>query len=113
MRLQIRKNGSGKNAAKPARMTVLLATTAVVVSMSVPAFAQSGPNAANGQRSGGEQGATRPFNIPAQPLSSVVGVFGRQSGLQVTLATPSAGIGAHIAGGRCGMRCHGFWQARA
>ncbi|NSY50083.1 TonB-dependent receptor [Agrobacterium tumefaciens] len=91
MRLQIRKNGSGKNAAKPARMTVLLATTAVVVSMSVPAFAQSGPNAANGQRSGGEQGATRPFNIPAQPLSSVVGVFGRQSGLQVTLATPSAG----------------------
>lgn len=91
MRLQIRMNGSGKNAAKPARMTVLLATTAVVVSMSVPAFAQSGPNAANGQRSGGEQGATRPFNIPAQPLSSVVGVFGRQSGLQVTLATPSAG----------------------
>ncbi|KAA3527317.1 TonB-dependent receptor [Agrobacterium tumefaciens] len=91
MRLQIRKNGSGKNAAEPARMTVLLATTAVVVSMSVPAFAQSGPNAANGQRSGGEQGATRPFNIPAQPLSSVVGVFGRQSGLQVTLATPSAG----------------------
>ena len=91
MRLQIRKNGSGKNAAKPARMKVLLATTAVVVSMSVPAFAQSGPNAANGQRSGGEQGATRPFNIPAQPLSSVVGVFGRQSGLQVTLATPSAG----------------------
>lgn len=91
MRLQIRMNGSGKNAAKPARMTMLLATTAVVVSMSVPAFAQSGPNAANGQRLGGEQGATRPFNIPAQPLSSVVGAFGRQSGLQVTLATPSAG----------------------
>lgn len=91
MRLQIRMNGSGKNAAKPARMTVLLATTAVVVSMSVPVFAQSGPNAANGQRLGGEQGATRPFNIPAQPLSSVVGAFGRQSGLQVTLATPSAG----------------------
>lgn len=91
MRLQIRMNGSGKNAAKPARMTVLLATTAVVVSMSVPAFAQSGPNAADGQRLGGEQGATLPFNIPAQPLSSVVGAFGRQSGLQVTLATPSAG----------------------
>ncbi|SOC91056.1 hemoglobin/transferrin/lactoferrin receptor protein [Rhizobium sp. AN5] len=91
MRLQIRINGSGKNAAKPARMTMLLATTAVVVSMSVPAFAQSGPNAVNGQRLGGEQGATRPFNIPAQPLSSVVGAFGRQSGLQVTLATPSAG----------------------
>ncbi|KJF72952.1 TonB-dependent receptor [Agrobacterium arsenijevicii] len=91
MRLQIRTTGSGKKAAKQTRMSVLLATTAVVVSISAPGFAQSGPNAANGQRPGGEQGATRPFNIPAQSLSSVVGAFGRQSGLQVTLATPSAG----------------------
>jgi hemoglobin/transferrin/lactoferrin receptor protein len=83
--------GSGKKAAKQTRMTVLLATTAVVVSISTPVLAQSGPNAANGQRPVGEQGAARPFNIPAQSLSSVVGTFGRQSGLQVTLATPSAG----------------------
>lgn len=91
MRLQIRMTGSGKKAAKQTRMGVLLATTAVVVLISTPGFAQSGPNAANSQRPGGEQGATRPFNIPAQSLSSVVGAFGRQSGLQVTLATPSAG----------------------
>lgn len=91
MRLQTRKTGSGKKTAQQARITVLLATTAAVVSISTPVFAQSGPNAANGQRPAGEQGATRPFNIPAQSLSSVVGAFGRQSGLQVTLATPSAG----------------------
>lgn len=70
---------------------MLLATTAAVVSISTPVFAQTGPDAANSQSQGGEQGATRPFNIPAQSLSSVVGAFGRQSGLQVTLATPSAG----------------------
>ncbi|MES5045243.1 TonB-dependent receptor [Rhizobium nepotum] len=91
MRLQTRKTGSGKKAAQQARITVLLATTAAVVSISTPVFAQSGPNAANGQRPAGEHGATRPFNIPAQSLSSVVGAFGRQSGLQITLATPSAG----------------------
>jgi len=91
MRCHIRMNGSGTKAGNRARRTVLLATTAVVVSISMPVFAQTGPNAANSQGPSGEQGATRPFNIPAQSLSSVVGAFGRQSGLQVTLATPSAG----------------------
>ncbi|MFK3780530.1 TonB-dependent hemoglobin/transferrin/lactoferrin family receptor [Agrobacterium sp. NPDC089420] len=80
-----------KKAGKQSRSAALLATTALVVSISTTVFAQTVPDAANGQRPGGEQGATRPFNIPAQSLSSVVGVFGRQSGLQVTLATPSAG----------------------
>ncbi|SCY15573.1 hemoglobin/transferrin/lactoferrin receptor protein [Rhizobium sp. NFACC06-2] len=70
---------------------MLLATTAVAVSFATPVLAQTGANNANSQRPGGEQGATRPFNIPAQSLSSVVGAFGRQSGLQVTLATPAAG----------------------
>ncbi|WP_236774999.1 TonB-dependent receptor [Agrobacterium tumefaciens] len=70
---------------------MLLATTAVAVSFATPLLAQTGANTANSQRPGGEQGATRPFNIPAQSLSSVVGAFGRQSGLQVTLATPAAG----------------------
>jgi hemoglobin/transferrin/lactoferrin receptor protein len=70
---------------------VLLATTAIAVSFAAPIFAQTGTDTANSQRPGDEQGATRPFNIPAQSLSSVVGAFGRQSGLQVTLATPSAG----------------------
>lgn len=70
---------------------MLLATTAVVVSFATPVLAQTVADTANSQRPGGEQGATRPFNIPAQSLSSVVGAFGRQSGLQVTLATPAAG----------------------
>ncbi|MDA5633191.1 MULTISPECIES: TonB-dependent receptor [Rhizobium/Agrobacterium group] len=91
MRLQIRTTGSQKKAGQRARRAALLATTVVAVSISMPAFAQTATNTANGQRAGGEQGATRPFNIPAQSLSSVVGAFGRQSGLQVTLATPSAG----------------------
>ncbi|WP_149741784.1 TonB-dependent receptor [Rhizobium sp. NFACC06-2] len=91
MRLQTCKSGSGEKAAKQARRAVLLATTAVAVSFATPVLAQTGANNANSQRPGGEQGATRPFNIPAQSLSSVVGAFGRQSGLQVTLATPAAG----------------------
>ncbi|MBP2540584.1 hemoglobin/transferrin/lactoferrin receptor protein [Agrobacterium tumefaciens] len=91
MRLQTCKTGSEEKAAKQARRGVLLATTAIAVSFAAPIFAQTGTDAANSQRPGGEQGATRPFNIPAQSLSSVVGAFGRQSGLQVTLATPSAG----------------------
>jgi hemoglobin/transferrin/lactoferrin receptor protein len=91
MRLQTCKTGSEEKAAKQARRGVLLATTAIAVSFAAPIFAQTGTDTANSQRPGGEQGATRPFNIPAQSLSSVVGAFGRQSGLQVTLATPSAG----------------------
>lgn len=91
MRLQTCKTGSEEKAAKQARRGVLLATTAIAVSFAAPIFAQTGTDTANSQRPGGEQGATRPFNIPAQSLSSVVGAFGRQSRLQVTLATPSAG----------------------
>ncbi|MGP4726108.1 TonB-dependent hemoglobin/transferrin/lactoferrin family receptor [Agrobacterium deltaense] len=91
MRLQTCKTGSGEKAAKQARRAMLLATTAVVVSFATPVLAQTVADTANSQRPGGEQGATRPFNIPAQSLSSVVGAFGRQSGLQVTLATPAAG----------------------
>ncbi|MBB4401551.1 MULTISPECIES: TonB-dependent receptor [Rhizobium/Agrobacterium group] len=91
MRLQTCKTGSGEKAAKQARRAVLLATTAVVVSFVTPVLAQTGADTANSLRPGGEQGVTRPFNIPAQSLSSVVGAFGRQSGLQVTLATPAAG----------------------
>ncbi|WP_174021192.1 TonB-dependent hemoglobin/transferrin/lactoferrin family receptor [Agrobacterium fabrum] len=91
MRLQICRIGSGEKAAGQTHRTVLLATTAIAISFATPVFAQTGADAANSGQSGGEQGATRPFNIPAQSLSSVVGAFGRQSGLQVTLATPTAG----------------------
>lgn len=34
--------------------------------------------------------AARPFNIPAQPLASALNAFGRQSGLQVTLASATS-----------------------
>ncbi|MCZ7449091.1 TonB-dependent hemoglobin/transferrin/lactoferrin family receptor [Agrobacterium rhizogenes] len=91
MRLQICRTGSGKKAAGQTRRAVLLATTAIAFSFSSPVFAQTAADAANSRQPGREQGATRPFNIPAQSLSSVVGAFGRQSGLQVTLATPTAG----------------------
>ncbi|WCJ65577.1 MULTISPECIES: TonB-dependent receptor [Agrobacterium] len=91
MRLQICRTGSRETAAGQTRRAVLLATTAIAISFAPPVLAQTGADAANSRQSGGEQGATRPFNIPAQSLSSVVGAFGRQSGLQVTLATPTAG----------------------
>ncbi len=91
MRLQKCKTGSAEKTAQQVRMAMLLATTAIVVSFAAPVFAQVEADTVNSRRSGGEQETRRPFNIPAQPLSSVVGAFGRQSGLQVTLATPSAG----------------------
>ncbi|PZP52728.1 MAG: TonB-dependent heme/hemoglobin receptor family protein [Agrobacterium fabrum] len=91
MRLQKCKTGSAEKMAQQVRMAMLLATTAIVVSFAAPVFAQVEADTVNSRRSGGEQETRRPFNIPAQPLSSVVGAFGRQSGLQVTLATPSAG----------------------
>lgn len=46
------------------------------------------------------QTATRSFNIPAQPLVSALNAFGRQSGLQVTLAaSTSRGISAQAVSG--------------
>ncbi|TCV68595.1 hemoglobin/transferrin/lactoferrin receptor protein [Neorhizobium sp. S3-V5DH] len=46
------------------------------------------------------QTATRSFDIPAQPLASAVNAFGRQSGLQVTLAaSTSRGINAKAVSG--------------
>ena len=46
------------------------------------------------------QTATRSFDIPAQPLASAVNAFGRQSGLQVTLAaSTSRGINAQAVSG--------------
>ncbi|AAK90005.2 heme transporter CcmC [Agrobacterium tumefaciens] len=91
MRLQICRTGSGEKTAGQTRRAVLLATTAIAISFAPPVLAQTGADAANSRQPGGEQGATRPFNIPAQSLSSVVSAFGRQSDLQVTLATPAAG----------------------
>lgn len=65
----------------------LLATTAVVGLSSLalgslqPAFAQEKTS---------RTGNSRTFNIPAQPLASALNAFGRQSGLQVTLAADTS-----------------------
>ncbi|MDH6295223.1 hemoglobin/transferrin/lactoferrin receptor protein [Agrobacterium fabrum] len=91
MRLQICRTGSGEKTAGQTCRAVLLATTAIAISFAPPVLAQTGADAANSRQPSREQGATRPFNIPAQSLSSVVSAFGRQSDLQVTLATPTAG----------------------
>ncbi|MFB9949073.1 TonB-dependent receptor domain-containing protein [Rhizobium puerariae] len=46
------------------------------------------------------QAAVRSFNIPAQSLASALNVFGRQSGLQVTLAASTThGVDAHAVSG--------------
>lgn len=58
----------------------LLATTAIVLCSCV---LQSQPAAAQVMTQGA---AARTFNIPAQPLAGALNAFGRQSGLQVTLA---------------------------
>ncbi|OJV03290.1 MAG: hypothetical protein BGO16_10250 [Nitrobacter sp. 62-23] len=58
----------------------LLATTAIVL---CNCLLQSQPAAAQATTQGA---AVRAFNIPAQPLAGALNAFGRQSGLQVTLA---------------------------
>ncbi|WP_083222630.1 TonB-dependent receptor [Ensifer sp. LC163] len=60
-----------------------MATTAMAICLASllnwpsPALAQDAPSHAS---------ATRSFNLPAQPLADALNAFGRQSGLQVTLA---------------------------
>lgn len=69
-----------------ARALRLLASTALVglyacIQPLAPAIAQAAPVTA---------GAVRTFDIPAQALATALNAFGRQSGLQVTLATATA-----------------------
>ena len=75
----------------------LLATSALV---GVPAYVlQPVPTAA--QTTAAEGGAVRTFNIPAQPLASALNALGRQSGLQVTLASStSQGVASRPVNGR-------------
>lgn len=67
------------------RAAWLRATVAVVAigalapEMTTPAFAQNTAAA-----------AVKEFNIPSQPLSGALNVFGRQAGLQVTLASETS-----------------------
>ncbi|GGF69115.1 ligand-gated channel [Azorhizobium oxalatiphilum] len=72
---------------KPYSRTRLLAAAAVALMGSTSlAAAQTTPAPQRAQTGG----VVRSFDIAAQPLSSAVGVFSRQSGLQVTLASATA-----------------------
>ncbi len=77
----------GRNRAFAVRLLATVATAAIAASSIIvsPVLAQT---------------ATRSFDIPAQPLASAVNAFGRQSGLQVTLAaSTSRGINAQAVSG--------------
>ncbi len=62
------------------RATVaVVAISALAPAVTTPAFAQNTAAA-----------AVKEFNIPSQPLSGALNVFGRQAGLQVTLASETS-----------------------
>ena len=64
------------------------------------AFAQTSPGSGMVQVQGGDAAAPRNFNIPAQPLGRALNIFGRQSGLQVTLsAATSRGVTSNAVNG--------------
>lgn len=67
------------------RLLAAVAMAAVAAPVTA-AMAQTAAPVPAGQTAG----ALRSFDIPAQPLSSAVGTFSRQSGLQVTLASATA-----------------------
>lgn len=84
--MRSRGNESKTNKQRAGLALRLLASTALIGLYSyalhpAPAQAQEAPSGAN---------AARSFNIPAQPLASALNAFGRQSGLQVTLAASTS-----------------------
>lgn len=64
-------------------MGQLMATTAMAICL---ASALNWPSPALAQDAPSQASAARSFNLPAQPLADALNAFGRQSGLQVTLA---------------------------
>lgn len=72
--------------------TIFLVTTALAVLCGgAQAMAQTAQGEEGAAENSPAQAARVSFDIPAQPLASAVGVFGRQSGLQVTLSSTQAG----------------------
>ncbi len=65
----------------------LLATTAIVAFSS---FALMPVSTVSAQQTTSRVGNARSFDIPSQPLSTALNAFGRQSGLQVTLAASTS-----------------------
>lgn len=78
-KMAIRKGAPAPRRSSPR----LLATTALVALCALAP--QARPAAA--QASVGSAGVAQRFDIPAQPLASALNAFGRQAGLQVTLAS--------------------------
>ena len=82
------EKGNGKNRSR----AIFLTTTAfALLCGGMEAPAQTTRTAQTAAQSTASQAARVPFDIPAQPLASAVGAFGRQSGLQVTLSSTQAG----------------------
>lgn len=65
-----------------------LLTTTTIAGLSSLSLASLNP--ASAQDTTARAGVARSFNIPAQPLASALNSFGRQSGLQVTLAASTS-----------------------
>lgn len=65
-----------------------LLTTTAIVGLSSLAFMPL--SVASAQEATSRVGTARTFNIPSQPLASALNAFGRQSGLQVTLAAATS-----------------------
>lgn len=81
-----------QNFLKNHNIAVLLATTTLTLLFSfTDSLAQTPKTSLNTAENTSQDATSLPFNIPAQPLASAVGAFGRQSGLQVTLASAEAG----------------------
>ncbi len=70
---------------RPARR--LMATTAMTICL---ASTLPWPSPALAQATASKASAARSFNVPAQPLADALNLFGRQSGLQVTLAASAS-----------------------
>jgi hemoglobin/transferrin/lactoferrin receptor protein len=75
---------SAARSATSRRALRLMATTALVL------LASLSHGAAQNAAPAPTAAAARAFNIPAQPLASALNAFGRQSGLQVTLASATS-----------------------
>lgn len=82
------KTGSGRKRKKAGRVCNGFLCATSVASIVLGAAASTVPTGtAFAQQA---QGEVRSFNIPGQPLAGAVAAFGRQSGLQVSLAASSA-----------------------
>lgn len=82
------RNENASNKRKAGLIGLRLLTTTAIVGFSTLGLASFNP--ASAQDTAARVGVARSFDIPAQPLASALNAFGRQSGLQVTLAAATS-----------------------